>query len=221
MHPTLYTFRRCPYAMRARWAIQVAGVDVEKHEVALRNKPDSMLAASPKGTVPVLVLPEGGVIDQSLDIMLWALAQNDPEQWLSPGDGTLPDMLKLIEACEREFKPHLDRYKYPSRYQTEWAGEGNAYPQGVSTVDQERSFSDTHFAAAQQFLEMLALRLSICPALAGQAPALADFAIVPFVRQMARHDRVRFDKTMPRSIIQWMDILVGRPEFELVMKKPG
>lgn len=213
MPPTLYTFRRCPYAMRARWAIQVAGVAVEQQEVALREKPAAMLAASPKGTVPVLVLPAGQVIDQSLDIMLWALAQNDPEQWLVPGGGALADMLALIEACECEFKPHLDRYKYPGRYQSEWKA-----PAG-DPAGQESTFSDEHFSMAQRFLGQLEGRLRVQSSLTGNAPALADFAIVPFVRQMARHDRSRFELAALPSILKWMDSLLARPDFEAIMRK--
>ena len=219
MLPKLYTFRRCPYAMRARWAIQAAGVEVEKQEVALRSKPESMLAASPKGTVPVLVLPDGRVIDQSLDIMLWALGQNDPEQWLAPGRGNLAEMLELIERCELDFKPHLDRYKYPSRYRAEWPGDADAQTEGERLATQERTFSDAHFAAAQQYLEELADLLAGA-ALGGSKPALADFAIVPFVRQMARHDRARFDQTTPAALVKWMDVLLARPDFEALMRKP-
>lgn len=212
MLPTLYTFRRCPYAMRARWAVQVAGVAVEQQEVALREKPAAMLAASPKGTVPVLVLPGGEVIDQSLDIMLWALAQNDPERWLVPCGCTLADMLMLIEACEREFKPHLDRYKYPGRYQNEWGAQAG------DPAGQERAFSDEHFGAAQRFLVQLDNRLRAQASLAGNAPALADFAIVPFVRQMARHDRSRLELAASPSILKWMDCLLSRPDFEAIMR---
>ncbi len=110
--PILYSFRRCPYAMRARLALLASGVDYEHREVVLRDKPAELLAASPKGTVPVLVLPNGQVIDQSLDIMLWALRQNDPYHWLENAE----DALKLIAQCDGDFKFHLDRYKYPNRY---------------------------------------------------------------------------------------------------------
>ena len=120
--PILYTFRRCPYAMRARWALQAAGVAGAMREIVLRDKPPAMLAASPKGTVPVLVLPGGAVIDESLEVMRWALAQNDPHGWLTPERGTLDDMLALIAACERDFKPHLDRSKYASRFRAEYLG---------------------------------------------------------------------------------------------------
>ena len=114
--PIFYSFRRCPYAMRARLALLAsgmkAGVDYEHREVVLRAKPAEMLTASPKGTVPVLVLSSGQVIDQSLDIMLWALRQNDPYQWLDNAE----DALKMIAQCDGDFKFHLDRYKYPNRY---------------------------------------------------------------------------------------------------------
>ena len=219
MLPILYTFRRCPYAMRARWAVQVAAIAVDKHEVVLRDKPPAMLDASPKGTVPVLVLPSGRVIDESLDIMLWALSQHDPEQWLAPRGDTLDGMLTLIDACEREFKPHLDRYKYPTRYRTEWPEQGAAGSLGER--EREQGFSEQHFLAAQQFLSQLAGRLVSAPWLGGEAPALADFAIAPFVRQMARHDRARFDRAAAPRLQAWLDAMLSRPEFEAVMAKPG
>ena len=111
--PILYSFRRCPYAMRARLALLASGIEYEHREVVLRDKPADMLAASPKGTVPVLVLPNNEVIDQSLDIMLWALRQNDPYHWLTHEK----DALALIAQCDGDFKFHLDRYKYPNRYE--------------------------------------------------------------------------------------------------------
>lgn len=114
--PVLYSFRRCPYAMRARLALAVSGQACELREVVLRNKPQGLLYASPKATVPVLVLPSGQVLEQSLEIMLWALAQHDPEGWLTPSHGNLQDMLALIAECDGPFKQALDRCKYPSRY---------------------------------------------------------------------------------------------------------
>lgn len=225
MLPTLFTFRRCPYAMRARWAIQVAGVEVNKREVSLRDKPPALLEASPRGTVPVLVLPDGRVIDQSLDIMLWALRQHDPEGWLEPSSGTIDEMMALIKACESEFKPHLDRYKYPSRYPSEWADPASdasrhSLPSAVAGTEVgERNFSDTHFNAALKSLRQLSQVLLSERALGGTRPALADFAIVPFVRQMARHDRSRFESAVPSSLIHWMDQLLSRSDFAAVMIK--
>ena len=220
--PLLYTFRRCPYAMRARWAVQVAGVPVTQHEVSLRAKPPAMLAASPKGTVPVLVLSDGTVIDQSLDVMLWALRQSDPEAWLTPERGSLDEMLALIAACERDFKPHLDRYKYPSRYASEFAASDDA-----SASASEADFSDRHFHAAQAFIDRLAQHL-MANATAGEPPflfgpraGLADMAIVPFVRQMARHDAQRFAAAAPAPVpvLRWMDVLLARPDFDAIMRK--
>lgn len=111
--PILYSFRRCPYAMRARLALAYAGIEKEHREILLRDKPTEMLEASPKGTVPVLVLPNGEVIDESLDIMQWALNQNDPDGWLDDYDQD------LIHDNDTWFKKALDRYKYPDRYPNE------------------------------------------------------------------------------------------------------
>ena len=113
MLPILYSFRRCPYAIRARSAVVASGVAVELREIVLRDKPAAMLAASPKGTVPVLVLPDGRVIDQSLAIMHWALATADPLDWLAEED------TDLIATNDGAFKHHLDRYKYADRHATD------------------------------------------------------------------------------------------------------
>ena len=107
--PVLYSFRRCPYAMRARMALLSAGIDVELREVVLRDKPQSMIDASPKATVPVLIQSDGTVIDESLEIMVWALVENDPNDWMTPESGTLDDMLALIAQNDGPFKHHLDR----------------------------------------------------------------------------------------------------------------
>ena len=108
--PILYSFRRCPYAMRARLALAVSGTRYALREVKLSNKPAALLAASPKGTVPVFRLPDGRVIEQSLDIMHWALAIRDPEGWRDREDAA------LIAANDGAFKHDLDRYKYPERH---------------------------------------------------------------------------------------------------------
>ncbi|MGB5485315.1 glutathione S-transferase N-terminal domain-containing protein, partial [Parasphingorhabdus sp.] len=111
--PLLYSFRRCPYAMRARMALLISETPVRLREVVLRDKPTEMIAASPKATVPVLVLPDGQVIDESLAIMHWALERNDPEHWLQ---GNAAESALIAEA-DGPFKRHLDRYKYPVRYE--------------------------------------------------------------------------------------------------------
>jgi len=166
--PVLYSFRRCPYAMRARSALAVSGQACELREVVMRNKPQGLLQASPKGTVPVLVLSDGQVLDQSLDIMLWALAQHDPEGWLTPSQGDMQDMQALIAMCDGPFKHALDRCKYPSRYPD-------------ADIDVER-------AKAVAWLSALDARLCAQPYLFGSHATLADMAMAPFVRQFAGID---------------------------------
>ena len=173
--PVLYSFRRCPYAIRARLALKVSAVPYELREVSLKNKPPELLAASPKGTVPVLVLQDGQVIDESLDIMRWALAQNDPDGWLSPA---LDDMLALIAGNDGKFKHALDRYKYPNRYPQESDGDTQAF-------------------ALTQRLEAITWLQTFEPRLRqgwlfGHHPSLADMATLPFVRQFAHTDPIWF-----------------------------
>ena len=115
--PTLYSFRRCPYAMRARLALSASQQKCHLREIVLRAKPESMIELSPKATVPVLHLLDDTVLEESLDIMLWSLTENDPEKWLSPEIGTLDEMKALIEEADGPFKYNLDRYKYAIRYE--------------------------------------------------------------------------------------------------------
>jgi len=172
VRPILYSFRRCPYAMRARLALWASSQVCELREVVLRNKPPELLAASAKATVPVLVLPGGEVLDQSLDIMLWALRQNDPAGWLAPTHGTLDDMLALVARVDGNFKHHLDRYKYPGRYE-----ENSTLPN-----------THMHRTAASLLLEEFETRLTAHAFLLGQRTSLADMAVMPFVRQFAHVD---------------------------------
>jgi glutathione S-transferase len=158
--------------MRARLAITVSGISVEHREIALRNKPQAMLAISPKGTVPVLQLVDGRVIEQSLDIMLWALALNDPQQWLQ-GERSLPDAAKaLIDANDGPFKFWLDRYKYADRYPE--------HP--VARYRQQ----------AEAFLKYLESLLGAQQYLFGARLSIADMAIFPFIRQFAAVDKTWF-----------------------------
>ena len=165
--------------MRARLAIAASGVRCELREVALRSKPPELLAASPKATVPVLVSPSGKVIDQSLEIMLWALRQNDPEGWLAPEHATLDAMQALIAENDGGFKQHLDRYKYPNRNPQEHGGN-------------EREFRQTHRVSAACWLMSLDTQLARNAWLMGKAASLADMAILPFVRQFAHIDAAWF-----------------------------
>lgn len=188
--PILYSFRRCPYAMRARMALLVAGVAVELREVALRDKPAAMLAASPKATVPVLLCEDGSVIDESLAIMRWALARRDPEDWLAGDDAA------LIAGFDGAFKQHLDRYKYP-----------------------ERHAADPHAqrAAGLALLGTLERRLAAHTNLSRDERAFSDIAIMPFVRQFAAVDRDWFDAQAVPHVRAWLARHVASPLFERAM----
>lgn len=199
MYPILYSFRRCPYAMRARMALLASGTTCELREIALKAKPPEMLQASPKGTVPVLVLPDDTVIDESLDIMLWALRQNDPQHWLSPETESLEVMLHLIAQNDGDFKRHLDRYKYPGRYEN---------------VD-----ALAHRAAGAAFLISLETRLACHAFLFGTRPALADMALFPFVRQFAETGREWFDAQPWPHVQAWLHGLIASSLFQTAMHK--
>jgi len=196
---TLYSFRRCPYAMRARLAIAIAGVVVTLREVVLRDKPAHMLEISPKGTVPVLMLDDGTVIDESLNVMLWALTQSDPDGWLKPEEGTLEDMLALIADCDGDFKHHLDRFKYATRYED------------VDPLSHRRE--------AEAFLAMLEARLQDGGWLFGGRPCLADYAILPFIRQFASVDRGWFGGAPYPALQAWLAAFTEGALFQSVMKK--
>lgn len=186
----LYSFRRCPYAMRARLALAASGRPYEHREVVLRNKPPEMLTASPKGTVPVLVLPGGEVIDESLDIMLWALQQNDPAHWLATENATLDDMLALIRVNDSAFKRNLDRYKYPNRYPQESGADIGAF--AVLQRD-----------LGARWLDEMESRLQ-GGWLFGNTASLADMATLPFVRQFAHTDAAWFSEQPWPQLQAWL-----------------
>lgn len=188
--PVLFSFRRCPYAMRARLALAVSGTRYELREVALRAKPPAMLAASPKGTVPVLALPDGRVIDESLDIMRWALGRHDPEDWLSRDDPA------LIAANDGDFKRDLDGYKYPERH----AGDPLV-----------------HRNSGLMLLKGIEDRLSAGGQMCGSAAGMADAAIMPFVRQFAAVDRQWFDAQPLPHLHQWLTDHLASDLFNAVM----
>lgn len=197
--PILYTFRRCPYAIRARLAIAVSGVAVEYREIALRNKPQAMLAISPKGTVPVLQLVDGRVLEQSLDIMLWALARNDPQQWLQ-GEKSLSDAARgLIDINDGSFKFWLDRYKYADRYPV---------------------YSSEHYRQqAEEFLRHLESLLGAQEYLLGTRLSIADMAIFPFIRQFAAVDKTWFAASSYVRLQKWLDDRLISDLFSEVMVK--
>ena len=195
--PILYSFRRCPYAMRARLALLASGQQVELREVVLRDKPAEMIAASPKATVPVLVLPDGTVIDESLDIMEWALAKSDALGLLASD----PDEQRtLVRQLDSDFKPYLDKYKYPDR------------PSSVSDPDPRGRgmlWIETH----------LAPRLTTSSNLFGERVSFADFGAFPFIRQFAHVDRDWFAEHAPKPVSAWLQRHLASARFEAVMPK--
>jgi glutathione S-transferase len=196
---TLYSFRRCPYAMRARMALRYSGVAVDIIEVSLKAKPAEMLALSPKGTVPVLSV-DGLVIDESLAIMRWALVQNDPQDWLlkeDPAGQTLT--AALIEENDQAFKLHLNRYKYAERY-----------PEQPMAV---------YRAQGEVFLSELDELLDGRDYLLAEHPTLADVALMPFIRQFAHVDREWFAQTPYVRLQAWLQRFLESALFTGVMQK--
>ena len=197
--PILYSFRRCPYAMRARLAIAISGQTCALREVVLRNKPPEMIQASPKGTVPVMLLPNGHVLEESLEIMHWALNKSDPEGWLAPQNEASDDINTLISENDGSFKENLDRYKYPTRY----------------------NISDPLHYRSQGvlFLEKLNTRLIKTPYLCGYSFTFADAAILPFVRQFANNDRKWFDALCLSGVQNWLQSILESERFLNMMLK--
>ena len=196
-YPCLYSFRRCPYAMRARLGILFAELQVELREITLKNKPPQMLAISPKGTVPVLQLLNGMVIEESREIMIWALAQRDSQGLLNAE--TLLEANALIDKNDNEFKYWLDRYKYADRHiemsQTEYRQKGEA------------------------FLQLLEELLTKNPYLLGKSVTLADIGIVPFVRQFAHVNRDVFYSLPYINLQRWLQNWLQNPLFLQAMTK--
>ena len=190
--PILYNFRRCPYAIRARLALSYANVNVEIREVVLKNKPAEFLATSPSGTVPSLKLTDT-ILDESLDIMEWALSQCDPINLMDmPSRG-----FDLITECDGNFKQHLDRAKYPNRF-----------PKTDPIESRDK---------AALFLYKLEKMLS--PNLFGKNMSIADLAILPFVRQFAHIDQVWFYAQAWINLINWLDTFKESSEFNKIMTK--
>ena len=212
--PILYSFRRCPYAMRARLALAASGQAYEHREVVLRDKPPELLAASIKGTVPVLVLPGGGVIEESLEIMLWALRRNDPQHWLGKQEAKLADCLILISQCDGAFKQHLDAYKYPAKRLIA--------PGLVSGTGELPEPADPQTRARQHasvFINVLNQQLAHNAYLLGSQGSLADAAIVPFVRQFAGVQPEWFAQAPWPALRAWLDFFTGSAMFVSVMQK--
>lgn len=199
MVPILYTFRRCPYAIRARLALAYAGIRVEAREVDLRRLPAAMLALSPKGTVPVLQVSSHEVLEESLDIMHWALLQSDPDGWLDFEPDRLDEINDLIRINDHSFKADLDRYKYWERYPESTQGE--------------------YREQCRYFLDGLEQRLRRSRFLFADRVSLADFALFPFVRQFARVDFEWFRNSRYLYLIHWLAYHEESQLFAAVMAK--
>ena len=199
MKPLLFSFRRCPFAIRARLAIKVSGIEVDMQEVSLRAKPKELLACSPKGTVPVLKFADGRVLEQSLDIMHWALTQNDPERWLDGDQVVMAEMMSLIQHNDESFKPKLDLYKYAVRF-----------PQHSEAYYREQ---------AEPFLVDLNARLRNDGYLLAGRYTLADMAIFPFIRQFANVNPDWFYASRYQHLIAWLDRLISSELFQNIMQK--
>ncbi|MFW2438693.1 MAG: glutathione S-transferase [Arenicellales bacterium] len=199
MLPIFYSFRRCPYAMRARMALQYSGVKVELREVLLRDKPESLLAIDKDATVPLLKLPSGEVIDESWQIMLWAIRQNDQNYWLGENETLLPDVEMLLEMNDYSFKTDLDHYKYADRYPE--------YP------------AEYYRSQGEEFLQDIEQALCESRYLLGQELSVADIAIFPFIRQFVFVDKTWFENAPYPQLRLWLQEMLDSNLFKSIMMK--
>jgi len=200
MHPVLYSFRRCPFAIRARLALHSSGLFVELREVNLQNKPAELIQCSPKGTVPVLQTPNGETIEESREIMHWALSINDPDKWLAHNNTKKSqDSTSLIDENDGYFKYYLDRYKYTERY------------------SQHVSLYFRQFCL--QFLDKLEYRLTQHRYLSSDSISITDMAIVPFIRQFAFVDKLWFEQSHFIQLNIWLERIISSRIFTECMKK--
>lgn len=198
-YPILYTFRRCPYAIRTRMAIKSSQITVEIREIELKNKPREFLELSPKGTVPVLLTDSGQVLEESLDIINWALDSNDPNNLLSECNLSKSQFKELLKKLDDDFKINLDKYKYPNRYQ------------GV-----DRNFNRD---ANLNFLANLDNLLKKSKYINCNHLTLIDYLIFPFIRQFRNVDENWFDCLNFNYLKKWLNNLMESEDFKSIMKK--
>ncbi|MFV2005187.1 MAG: glutathione S-transferase [Gammaproteobacteria bacterium] len=197
--PVLYSFRRCPYCMRAHLALKKSGLKIELREVRLSNLPEAALKISPKATVPILVLTGGTVMDESWDIVKWTLQQNDPDNWLGKNNCFLPGAEMLIETNDFSFKNDLDHYKYADRYP---------------------EHSQEHYRlVCEEFIEELEDMLTDNKYLLADQLSLADINIFPFIRQYSLVDKEWFDQSPYPKVQNWLDSLINSTLFQQVFQK--
>ena len=194
--PILYSFRRCPYAMRARMVLLHSKIQCEIREIKLSNKPKEMLAISPKGTVPVLILENGDILDESLDVMLWAIEQGNLRNLFNPGKKEILDLIKINDG---EFKDAIDRYKYSS-----------LYPE--KPMIEYRKMGELFLEKIESYLEKNKF-------IFGKNISLADLAIFPFVRQFCRVDIDWFNSSLFKKIKEWTLFFEGSENFIDIMRK--
>ena len=200
VRPILYSFRRCPYAIRARLALAYSATQVELRETMLRNKSAEFLQTSPKGTVPVLVIDQHHILEESLDILFWALSQHDPDDWRYASEPALQTLgHALIEENDHRFKHHLDHYKYADRF--------------------PESPKEAYRALGEGFLTKLEYRLAQQRYLLGKRLSFVDIAILPFVRQFAFVDQDWFSQSSYPYLIQWLEHFLSSDLFQGVMLK--
>lgn len=207
--PILYSLQHCPYAMRARMGLLMAKQQVMLRAITMKNKPEEMLKVSPKGTVPVLVLTDETlsntvVIDESLDIMVWALQQNDPEDLLhkdNPED--LLEMLELVKRNDKEFKPQLEIYKKSKRFRT-------------GTEVEERQKCEIFIAELEQRLSRRNLEENC---FVGNKPGLIDYALIPFVRQFSRVNKAWFKQAPYPLLREWIQQQMQTRLYAKAMEK--
>jgi len=195
--PILYSFRRCPYAIRARLAIRYSNLQVELREVDLKNKPSEMLLTSPKATVPVLIINDNTVLDESLDIMLWSLQQSDTHNWLQSSQHKKID--QLIQQNDESFKVDLDHYKYADRF-----------PEQTATFYRQQG---------EEFLMILEQKLTQHKYLINDSISLADVALFPFIRQFAYVDIKWFETSDYPNLRNWLTYWLDSDLFRSIMRK--
>lgn len=197
--PVLYSFRRCPYCMRAHMMLKYSGLKVELREVDLKDMPDEALTVSPKATVPVLVLADGSIIDESWDIVKWALTQSDHDNWMDNANNYLLDAEILTETNDFSFKVDLDHYKYASRY-----------------PEQSEEY---YRMACEEFIEELEDMLTKNKYLLANQLTLADISVFPFVRQFSLVNKDWFDQAPYPKVQLWLDNLINSALFQHSFQK--
>jgi len=194
--PVLYSFRRCPYAMRARMALILTSHTCELREILLTDKPDSMLEISPKGTVPVLQL-EGRIIDESMDIIKWAIKSGSEKMHILSEDEEAMSN-SLIQLFDSKFKYHLDRYKYSSRYQT---------------------LKEEHQEKCLEILNSLEQKISDQPWIFGKLVSLLDISILPFIRQCKIANPAWFKSQKFKRVISLLEHFESSKLFNKAMEE--